>query len=183
MSCIPGSRRGRISREGHRRYLRSTWRSSSAGVCCMREANQHWLLTSSDSSMRHRRHWGCLHSAGNATQLNSTQRNARAVVLEGDEDWVVGGEERRVFDGENHVAKRDLCAHGLPVRYDRLLVLALPVPAVDLDAPARNTRDTSHSASAQLHCSSHATGFVISDPFLVFLLRTLFARNIIQDGK
>ena len=108
-----------------------------------------------------------------ATQLNSTQRNARAVVLEGDEDWVVGGEERRVFDGENHVAKRDLCAHGLPVRHDRLLVLALPVPAVDLDAPARNTSDTSHSASAQLHWSSRTTGFVISDPFLLRTRGTL----------
>ena len=48
----------------------------------------------------------------NSNLPNSTQCNAdtRAVVLEGDEDRVVGGEERRVFDGENHVAERDLCA-------------------------------------------------------------------------
>lgn len=59
-----------------------------------------------------------------------------AVVLEREDHRVVGREERGVADGLNHVAEEHFCAHGLPVRHHRLLLLPRAVPTVDLDAPA-----------------------------------------------
>ena len=59
-----------------------------------------------------------------------------AVVLEGEDDRVVGRDKGAVPDGVDDVLEGNVGAHGLPVGDDGLVVRVVPVPAVQLDAAA-----------------------------------------------
>lgn len=58
------------------------------------------------------------------------------MVLERQNHRIVGCDERTITNRIDHISEQNVRAHGHAVRDDRLLVLALAVPAVQLHAPA-----------------------------------------------
>lgn len=62
-----------------------------------------------------------------------------AVILETQNYGVLGGNERGVSYSVDHVLEEDVGAHSFAVGYNRLLIFALSVPTVQLDAPAAAT--------------------------------------------
>lgn len=59
-----------------------------------------------------------------------------AVILETQNYGVLGSDKRSVSYSVDHILEENVGAHSFAVSYDRLLILALPVPTVQLDAPA-----------------------------------------------
>ena len=61
------------------------------------------------------------------------------MVLNGQDDRHGRGDERALCDGLHHVPERDLGGERVPVVDDGLPVI--PVPTIELDAPASSQQD------------------------------------------
>lgn len=83
-----------------------------------------------------------------------------AVVLEGQDDRIVGGDKGSVAQSVDHILEQDVSAHRFAVSDYRLFILPLAVPAVELHAPL-HIKVTSHIYFFNIYYNNLKTGDIL----------------------